>query len=121
MGNCNREICVRGKHPLTDMRPKILVYDCIFLRHHRISISENRNYFHTLLYAKKGITWSLLNGESGYRSQYLSHAKRVLYHLRLIPLSEEHIYILCNNDKLKKRLNRKLKQRSSCHGQTSFD
>ncbi len=28
---------------------------------------------------ESGITF--LNGESGYRSQYLSHAKRALYHL----------------------------------------
>ena len=53
MGNRNREIHVRGKYPLIDVREKIQLYDCIFLRHLRILISENRNYFHTLLPAKK--------------------------------------------------------------------
>ena len=53
MGNWNREIRVTGKYPLTDVRAKILLYDCIFLRHLRILISENRNYFHTLLPVKQ--------------------------------------------------------------------
>ena len=110
MGNCNREIRVRGKHPLTDVDAKILLYYCIFLRNLRIFKSVNRNYFHTLPDGRKGITWPLMAGDSGYRSQYLLHAKRALYHLRLFPLAEEHIYIVCNNDKLKNRLNGRLKQ-----------
>ena len=80
MGNWNREIRVGGKHPLTDMRAEILYY-CIFLRHLRISRSEVRNYIHTLLHGKKGIRWPSITGESGYRSQYLLHAKQALYHL----------------------------------------
>ena len=81
MGNCNKDTRVTGKHPLTDVHERILQYDCIFLRNLRILKSENRNYFHTLLYERKGITWPLMTGESGYRSQYLSHAKQALYHL----------------------------------------
>ena len=80
MGNCNREIRVRGKHPLTDVRAKIL-YNFIFLKCFRMIRSEERNYSQTLLNGKKGISWPLMTGESGYRSQYLSHAKRALYHL----------------------------------------
>ena len=56
MGNCNREIRVMGKHPLTDVRAKIPLYDCIFLRKFRILKSENRYYFHTLPDGRKGIT-----------------------------------------------------------------
>ena len=67
MGNCNREIRVRGKQTLTDVRAKILLYDCIFFRNLRILKSENDNYLHTLPHARKGITWPLMNGESGYR------------------------------------------------------
>ena len=81
MGNCNKETRVNGKHPLTDVRERILLHDSIFLRNLRILKSENRNYFQTLRHERKGITWPLMTGESGYRSQYLSHAKRALYHL----------------------------------------
>ena len=38
---------------LTDVRAKILLYDCIFLRHLRISKSENRDYFQSLLHVEK--------------------------------------------------------------------
>ena len=82
MGNYNRESRVRGKHPLTDVRAKILLYDCIFIRNLRIFKSENGNYFHTLPHARKGITWPLTTGESGYRSQNFSHAKQAHYHFR---------------------------------------
>ena len=88
MGNYNRESRVRGKHPLTDVRAKILLYDCILVKNLRIFKSENRNYFHTFPYGRKGITWPLMTRESGYRSQYLLHAKRALYHLRLFPLAD---------------------------------
>ena len=30
----------------------------------------------------------VLNGDAGYRSPYLSHAKRALYHLSYIPFDE---------------------------------
>ena len=76
----NREIRVRGKHPLTDLRAKILSY-CIFLKDFSMIKSGKRNYSHTLLYGKKGITWPLMTGETGYPSQYLSHAERVPFHL----------------------------------------
>ena len=69
MLNYNRESRVRGKHPLTDVHAKILLYDCIFVRNLRILKSENGNYFHTLNPARKGITWPLMTGESAYRSQ----------------------------------------------------
>ena len=81
MRNSKREIRVRGKHPLTDVHAKILLHDCIFHRNLRILKSENRYYFHTLSDLRKGITWPLMTGESGDRSQYFSHAKRALYHL----------------------------------------
>ena len=121
MGNCNREIVVRGRHPLTDVHATILLYYCIFLRNLRIFKSENRNYLHTLPDGRKGIKSPLMTGESGDRSQYLSHAKRALYNSGLFPLAEEHIYIVCNSDKLKKRLKGRLKQRNSCQGQRPFD
>ena len=57
MGNCNREIRVGGKHPLTDMHERVLLYDVSFLRNLRIFKSENRNYFYTLPDGRKGITW----------------------------------------------------------------
>ena len=66
MGNCNREIRVRGKKPLTDVHAKILLHDCIFHRNLRLLKSENRNYFHTLPDMRKGITSALMTGESGY-------------------------------------------------------
>ena len=80
MGKCNREIRVTGKHPLTDVRPKILYY-CIFLKDFRMIKAEKHNYSHTLLHGKKGITWPLMTGESGYPSQYLSHAEQVPFDL----------------------------------------
>ena len=80
MGKCNREIRVRGKHPLTDVRPKILYY-CIFLKDSRMIQSEKSKYSHTLLQGKKGIKWPLMTGESGYPSQYLSHVEQVPFHL----------------------------------------
>ena len=81
MGNYNRESRVRGKHPLTDVHAKILLYDYIFVRNLRILKSGNGNYFHTLPHVRKTITWPLMTGESGYQSHYLSHAKQVHYHL----------------------------------------
>ena len=80
MGKCNREIRVRGKHPQADVHAKILYY-CIFLKDFRMTKSEKRNYSNTLLHGKNGITWPLMTGESVYRSQYLSHAERVPFHL----------------------------------------
>ena len=38
----------------------------IFLRNLGKLRSENRNSFHTLLHRRKGITWPLMTGESGY-------------------------------------------------------
>ena len=63
MGNCNREIRVRGKHPLTDVHAKIL-YNCNFLKYLRMISSEESNYSHQLLNGKKGIRWPLMTGES---------------------------------------------------------
>ena len=36
-------------------------------------------------------------GEAGYRSQYLSHAKRALYHLSYIPVANRNIGVLVPN------------------------
>ena len=36
-------------------------------------------------------------GEAGYRSQYLSHAKRALYHLSYIPVANRIIGVLVTN------------------------
>ena len=36
-------------------------------------------------------------GEAGYRSQYLSHAKRALYHLSYIPVANRIIDVLVTN------------------------
>ena len=74
MGNCNREIRVGGKHPLIDVHERVLLYDCSFLRNLIILKSENRNYFHTVPHARKGITWPLMTGESGYQSHYVFRA-----------------------------------------------
>ena len=60
MGNCNRKIRFGGKHPLTDVHAKILLYDSIFLRDLTILKSENRHYFHTLHDGRKGITSLLM-------------------------------------------------------------
>ena len=70
MGNCNREIRVRGKHSFTDVRAKIL-YDCIFLRNFRILRSNNRNNFHTLLDEEKGI-YLTFNGLFSYLDSWFS-------------------------------------------------
>ena len=73
---------VSGKHHLTDARERILQNDHIFLRNLKILKSENRNYFYTLPHGGIiSIIWPSMNGESGYRSQYLLHAKQALYHL----------------------------------------
>ena len=80
-GKLQQRTLVSGKHHLTDARERILLYDYIFLRNLKILKSENRNYFHTLPHGGKRITWPSMNGESGYRSQYLLHAKQALYHL----------------------------------------
>ena len=65
MKNYNRESRVRGKNHLIDVRAIMLLYDRIFFRNLRILKSENRNYFHTLPHARKGITWPLLTGNLG--------------------------------------------------------
>ena len=51
-GNYNREIRLRGKHPLTDKRQKV-PYDCVLLRNLRILRSDNRNYLNTFLHREK--------------------------------------------------------------------
>ena len=36
-------------------------------------------------------------GDAGYRSRYLSHAKRALYHLSYTPLNTHLLYYILNN------------------------
>ena len=65
MFNRKREIRVSSKHPLTYVSEKY---------HHTIASWEKINYM-------TSNDWGG-GGEPEYRSKYLSHTKRALYHLR---------------------------------------